>query len=138
MTNRPDVNARGSIEVFEAHRVIAWHHEEMAGGDGVQVYEDHDRVVLVHHAGLDLSGHDRAEDAPVSSAPRPVSCAQWSRLGTPGRAIVAPTGAMRTDPQRRMSVQGDCLIRRRLDLNTTWTSGVRHVGLTCVLCDGEP
>jgi hypothetical protein len=27
VTDRPDVSARGSIEVFEAHRVLAWHDE---------------------------------------------------------------------------------------------------------------
>src|SRR5215217_7769125 len=63
MTDRPDVSARGSIDVFEAHRVLAWHDEKMAGRDGVQVHEDNNGLVLVHHAGLGLSRHNGAEDA---------------------------------------------------------------------------
>ena len=65
MTDRPHVSATGSIEVFEANRVLAWHNKEMAGCDGVQVHEDHNGLVLVHHTGLGLSGHNGAEDAPL-------------------------------------------------------------------------
>ena len=60
MTGRPDVGARGPIEIFEAHRVLAWHDEKMAGCDGVQVHEDNNGLVLVHHTGLGLSRHDGA------------------------------------------------------------------------------
>jgi len=67
MTDRPNLTAGGSIEVFEAHRVLAWHDEKMAGCDGVQVHEDHNGLVLVHHTGLGLSGHDVAEDAPCAA-----------------------------------------------------------------------
>jgi hypothetical protein len=63
VTDRPNVRARGSIEVCEAHRVLAWHDEKMAGCDGVQGHEGHNGLVLVHHAGLGLSGHNGAEDA---------------------------------------------------------------------------
>jgi hypothetical protein len=65
MTDRPDVSARGSIEVLKAHRMLAWHDEKMAGCDGVPVHESHHGLVLIHHTGLDLSRHDGAEDAPL-------------------------------------------------------------------------
>lgn len=63
MTDRPNVSARGSIDVFEAHRVLAWHDEKVAGRDGVQVHEDHNGLVLVHHTGLGLSGRNGTEGA---------------------------------------------------------------------------
>ena len=65
MTDRPNVSASGSIEVFETHGVLAWYDEKMAGCDGVQVHIDHNGLVLVHHTGLGLSGHNGAEDAPL-------------------------------------------------------------------------
>src|SRR5690606_3231386 len=64
--DRPNVGARGDIEVFEAHRVLARHDEKMALRDGVQVHKSHDGLVLVHHAGLGLIGRDCAEDALLS------------------------------------------------------------------------
>lgn len=33
VTDRPDVSARGCVEVFQADRVLAWHDEKMAGCD---------------------------------------------------------------------------------------------------------
>lgn len=63
--DRPNVSARGSAEVFEARRVLARHDEKMAGRDGVEVHEDHDGLVLVHHTGLGLSGRDGTEDTPL-------------------------------------------------------------------------
>lgn len=63
MTDRPNLGASGSIEVFEAHRVLARHDEKMAGCDGVQVHEDHNGLVLEHDTGLGLSRHNGAEDA---------------------------------------------------------------------------
>ena len=65
MTGRPNVSASGPIEVFEAHRVLAWHDEKMAGCDGVQVHEDNNSLILVHDTGLGLSRRDGAEDAPL-------------------------------------------------------------------------
>src|SRR4051794_2099845 len=72
MTDRPDVSARGLVEVFEAHRVLAWHDEKMARCDGIQVHEHHDGLVLVHHTGLGLPGRNGAEDAPP--------CRRWRVL----------------------------------------------------------
>jgi hypothetical protein len=65
MAGRPNVSAIGPIEVFEARRVLARHHEKMAGCDGVPVHEGHNGLVLVHHTGLSLPRRDGAEDAPL-------------------------------------------------------------------------
>ena len=82
MTDRPNVSARGSIEVFEAYRVPAWHDEKMAGRDGVQVHEDHNGLVLMHHTGLGLSGHNGAEDAPLRRRCRVLCHARNSPSGS--------------------------------------------------------
>lgn len=63
VTDRPNMSARDSIEVFEAHRVLARNNEKMAGYDGVQGHEDHNRLVLVHKACVRLASDDGAEDA---------------------------------------------------------------------------
>src|SRR6187551_1460639 len=63
VTHRPDMSAGDSLEVFEAHRVLAGDDEEMARYDGVEGHEDHHGLVLVDEARFRLAGDDGAEDA---------------------------------------------------------------------------
>ena len=45
--------------------MVTWHNEKMAGRDRMQRHEDHNGLVLVHHAGLGSLSNDGAEDALV-------------------------------------------------------------------------
>ena len=60
MSDPPHVSARGPVKIFEAHRVLARHDENVARGDGVQVHEGHHGLVLVHNARLGFPRHDGA------------------------------------------------------------------------------
>jgi hypothetical protein len=54
VADRPNLSAGGVIDVLETNSVLAWYDEKMAGGDRIQVHQDHNGLILVHDTGLGL------------------------------------------------------------------------------------
>ncbi len=76
------MSARDSIEVFEAHRVLAWYDEKMASYGGVQGNEAHNGLVVVVEACFRLAGDDSCRlrlGHGAGGASQPDLCQQGSR-----------------------------------------------------------
>src|SRR3954447_20684287 len=89
MTDRPDVSARGSIEVFEAHGMLTWHDEKMAGRDFVSRDPRHLWVANGRIAAAESSGEDFAVP-PLGSA----LFAVWNVLPFVGNALSFAAGGV--------------------------------------------
>lgn len=101
MANRPHVRAGFEIDVFQAHRMLAWHDEKVTRCDGIQIHEHDNSLVFMNITGFHFVRSDRAEDALIVCL-RPV---RHAVMVSGGRAVLREGGQLRAGGDVRREAQ---------------------------------